>query len=256
MTDPVYLSYVNIQYWYCVIYSMFGGRCTEVGSINGSVDATLSAGANVGASASEVDFWSWLFGGNASASSVSTSAPVVHGGLFGPILDTIFFFGNLIGTLISFLWSVYSFLAYTVSGLLFLAIVGLLVYLFSIRFSEGALYGSLPAQSINVHPLRDRWQTLLDGTRSNDPKLWRQGILEADMILGEVLASVGYVGKTTSDQILLVPENAFVTLPFAWEAHRIRNFVSASSSNYILTQQEAFRVMKLYEQVFQEFGFI
>ncbi len=255
--EPLYLKYVNLQYWYCLIYSIFGGKCTEVDLVTGDVNATLTSGASTGGGASpsgNVDFWSWLFGGNGSAGSLGQ--PIVHSGPFGFIADAIFFVGNFIGAVISFIWSLYSFIAYTVSGLLFVAIVGLLVYLFSLRFSEGSLYGTLPPAETVVHPLRERWQLLLDGARSNDPKRWRQGILEADTMLGEMFEKLGYAGKTTSEQIRLVPENAFVTLPFAWEAHRIRNFVAASSSSYILTQQEAFRVMKLYEQVFQEFDFI
>ncbi len=251
--DPVYLKYLNIQYWYCLVYSIFGGKCTEVESVAGSVSGGVSGGMEV-ATPAKVGFWDWLFGGNASVS--YGAEPVVHTGVFGPLADLVFFVAGLVWALVSFVWSVYSVLAYTVSGFLFLAILGLLAYLFSIRFSENALYGTLPPAETTVHPLRERWQALLDGARSNDPKRWRQGILEADMMLGEMLEKLGYVGQSTSEQIVLVPENAFVTLPFAWEAHRIRNFVSVSSSNYILTQQEAFRVMKLYEQVFQEFQFI
>jgi len=255
MMEPLYLKYINLQYWYCLIYSIFGGKCTEVDPVIGSASAGISASAATAPDTQgSSDFWGWLFGGNGGAATGAT--PAAHTGIFGPLVDGVFFIGSAIGAVISFIWSVYSFLAYTVSGLLFIAIIGLLFYLFSIRFNEGALYGALPPAKAVVHPLRERWHLLLEGARSSDPKRWRQGILEADEMLGEVFTKLGYPGKTTSEQIKLVPDTAFVTLPFAWEAHRIRNFVAAPSSNYILTQQEAFRVMKLYEQVFQEFSFI
>ena len=91
---------------------------------------------------------------------------------------------------------------------------------------------------------------------SSDPKRWRESILGADMILGELFTTLGYQGATTDAQIRHVPDDAFANLPAAWEAHRIRNFISSPSSHFILTQREAFRVMKLYEQVFREFDFI
>ncbi|MES2014200.1 MAG: hypothetical protein V4437_00090 [Patescibacteria group bacterium] len=202
-----------------------------------------------------VNFWDWLFGGNNSVSATSTSA-VQHAGTFGFVTDAAVFVGGIIGAIISFLWSIYSFLAYTLSGVLVLVIVSALVGLFFIRLKEGAKYAALPPAETAVHPLRERWQSLLAGAMSNDPKRWREGILEADVMLGELLGHLGYAGQSTAEQIRMVPENAFVTVPLAWEAHRIRNFVSAPSSNFILTQREAFHAMKLYEQVFEEFDFI
>jgi hypothetical protein len=101
-----------------------------------------------------------------------------------------------------------------------------------------------------------RWQLLLDRAMSSDPKEWRESILAADGLLGEMLGNLGYAGEGTAEKIRSVPEGAFVTLPAAWEAHRVKNFVSSNASDFILTQREAFRVMKLYEQVFEEFKFV
>jgi carboxylesterase type B len=97
---------------------------------------------------------------------------------------------------------------------------------------------------------------ILDRTISLEPKAWKESVQEADIMLGELLAKLGYQGQNTHERLRAVQEGAFVTLPNAWEAHRIRNFISAPSSDYILTQREAFRVLKLYEQVFEEFDFI
>lgn len=252
MIEPFFLKFLNLQYWYCVIYSLLGGKCADVEPLTAGVEligvpsGTLEPVAPVG-------FWSWLFGPHGSGVS-APNAP--YSGFLGSFLDTGIFILGLIGGLIAFIWALYSTLAYIASGLLFLAIIGLLVGLFFIRMQEAALYGTLPPATNVVHPLRDRWQELLNGAMTNEPKRWREGILEADVMLGELLGKLGYVGSTTSEQIRTVPESAFVTVPLAWEAHRIRNFVSTPSSNYILTQQEAFRVMKLYEQIFYEFDFI
>jgi hypothetical protein len=135
-------------------------------------------------------------------------------------------------------------------------ILGSAIGLALIRYQELSAYGTLTRQSAVASGLRSRWQLLLDQAISTDPKAWRSAILDADIMLGELLLKLSYQGDTTAERLRAVPEGAFVTLPNAWEAHRIRNFVSARSSDYILTQREAFRVMKLYEQVFEEFDFI
>ncbi len=244
-----YLKFLNLQWWYCVIYSLFGGRCTyvdEFGNIlpeDGTGIATTTP-VHTGASGS-VDFWQWLFGGGASSGNEYSGAFAGLVNVFAPLVAV---FG--------FLWAVYSALAYTLSGLLILLILGAGIGLLMIRYRELSMYGTLSPKSAAVSGLRSRWQLLLDQAISTDPKQWRAAILEADIMLGEVLLKLGYAGESTAERLRAVPDGAFVTLPNAWEAHRIRNFVSARSSDYILTQRESFRVMKLYEQVFEEFDFI
>jgi hypothetical protein len=237
-----YFKFLNLQYWYCVVYSLFGGKCTAVdeGTINVAT-TTISTPAP----APHVGFWDWLFGGG-------------HGVYDGPFAFLVNIFAPLIGflaTALGILWAIYSVLAYTLSGLLILIITGTLLGLLWIRYQELSKYSTLsPTKKLTKD--RSRWQELLSGATSTDPKLWRESILAADTMLGELLLKLGYQGSATHERLRAVPEGAFVTLPNAWEAHRIRNFVSARSSDFILTQREAFRVMKLYEEVFEEFDFI
>lgn len=252
------LNFLNLQYWYCLIYSLFGGRCAPVKPLSVDVDATISTSPGTlatGANAQgTVGFWDWLFGGSHSSSSLASLVP--HGGFFGPFLDAVVVVAGFIGTLILFLWSLFSALSYAVSGFLVLLIIFSIVGLLWLRMEESGTYGTLPPRETVFRPLQERWHTLLDGAMSNDPKRWREGILEADGMLGELLGKLSYTGATTNERLRLVPENAFVTLPLAWEAHRIRNLTVTQTSNFILTQREAFRALKLYEQVFEEFDFI
>lgn len=231
-----YLQFFNIQYWYCVVVSLFGAECTTTDTISGGVATTTAA-------VSKPGFWEWLFGVSGSGAS---SAPT---GFFGTLFAVI-------GGVFGFLWALYSAIAFIVSFFLFVAILWFLIGIFLIRAHNQELYGTLSPASEGQHPLRSRWQALIEDAMSSDPKRWKEGILAADMLLGELFARLGYAGKGTSEQIQQIPEGAFANLPSAWEAHRIRNMISTSSSHYILTQREAFRVMKLYEQVFKEFDFI
>jgi hypothetical protein len=250
--QPFYLQFFNIQYWYCVVYSIFGGKCTVVDSQTSNIVSngwdTSGVPVNTPAFSSNPDFFSWLLGANGS--------PVHHTGFFGPVIDGVAFVAGVVIAIISFIWFVYSILAYALSALLVLVIFASLAGLFYIRSEELLLYSTLPPLEKAEHHRGSFWQSHLEDAMSSDPKRWRQGILEADKMLGELLGSLGYQGATTAEKIRQIPENAFVTLPLVWEAHRIKNFVAAPSSDFILTQREAFRVMKLYEQVFEEFNFI
>lgn len=246
-----YLKFLNLQWWYCVIYSLLGGKCTYVDEFgNITADGVGAATSSpISSPTGTTDFWAWLFGGGVRSGNEYNGA---FAGLINTFAPLIAFVGGILG----FLWGVYSVLAYVVSGLLILLILGAGIGLLMIRYQELTTYGTLPPKSSVSSGLRSRWQLLLDQAMSTDPKAWRSGILEADVMLGELLLKLGYLGDSTAERLRSVSDGAFVTLPNAWEAHRIRNFVSARSSDYILTQREAFRVMKLYEQVFEEFDFI
>ena len=230
-----YLHFINLEYWYCVVYSFFGGACTAVRAVveEGLTIAEEGDGgsSSIVAATSTVSLWGSLWSG------------------FGAV-------GALVFGVFSILWAFYSAVAYTISGLLLLLIAGSLMGLLYIRYKELSLYGTLPFETRTINPLKNRWEALLEDATSNDPKRWRRGVAEADNMLGELLAKLGYQGQTTAERLRSVPDAAFVTLPAAWEAHRVKNFVIARLSNYILTQRESFRVMKLYEQVFEEFDFI
>lgn len=214
------LRFLNLEFWYCVIYSLFGGRCALVGPVAAS--------------------------GEPSSFSLFLNS----------VLDSVGIVWEVISTAFHALWSLYSTLAYSVSGMLALSLVSTVGGLMWLRYTELKKYGRLPPEPKGSHGMRGRWEALLEQAMSTNPKEWREAILTADGMLGELLGNVGYKGADTAEKLNAVPEGAFVTLPAAWEAHRVRNFVSAGQSNFILTQREAFRIMKLYEQVFEEFKFV
>lgn len=175
------------------------------------------------------------------------------GAFFGSFFGTL---GTSIAEVFTVVWAWFSGLMFTLSFLLILLILFALLGLVIIRLRERSVYGTLPPKSEEDAPRRTQWEELLEDAKSTDPKRWRGAIVEADEMLGELLAGLGYPGMNTGERIQQLPEDAFVTVPVAWEAHRIKNFVVSGSSDFILTQREAFRTMKLYEQVFEEFDYL
>ena len=220
-----FLHFLNLQYVYCVIYSMFGGTCAYLEELRSQNEV----------SEMPPGFFEQLTEAFAAGSSVLWTA---------------------VSGIVAAFWGVYSALAWSVSGFLFFAILSALAGLVFIRLRELNMYSTLPPAEEVATDFKRYWDELLDEATSSDPKLWKHAVLEADRLLGELLLTEGFEGPTTVERLQKVPEGAFVTVPNAWEAHRVRNFVSSGASDFILTGREAFRVMKLYEQVFEEFNYI
>ncbi len=105
-------------------------------------------------------------------------------------------------------------------------------------------------------PKNERWvrvQNLIQSSSSSD---WRQAIIEADIILDEMLIRMGYEGDSIGDRLKKIEESDFITLNKAWEAHKIRNHIAHRGGDFLFSKSEAERVIDLYRQVFEEFYFI
>ncbi len=257
--EAVRIPFINWQYIYCWLASLFGARCADSAPvlpdvvpgvvIDGIQSATTSAG-----------FWSWLWpfgsGTSADVGATASDASWFLSGVPQPLLTALDSAVHVLGPVFKFVWSVFAVVSYSIAGLLLSALVVVCVLLVLIRIKDWRNSGTLPPRPTGNSYGWSRWQDLLNAAMAPEPRRWREALVVADAMLGELLTKIGYSGMTTAEQLRTVPDGAFVTLPHAWEAHRIRNFVVQKSSNFILTQREAFRVMKLYEQVFEEFDFI
>lgn len=101
-----------------------------------------------------------------------------------------------------------------------------------------------------------KWSKVLEHINSPNPADWRLAILEADIILNDMLDKMGYAGSTLGDRLKSVEASDFDTLQEAWEAHKVRNAIAHEGSDLALTKPEAERVIKLFEKVFKEFKYI
>ena len=102
----------------------------------------------------------------------------------------------------------------------------------------------------------ERWERVQELVHSPDAGNWRLAILEADIMLTDIVARMGYSGERLGEQLKQVEKSDFTTLDKAWEAHKIRNTIAHEGGDFILTQREARRVIVLYEDVFREFHYI
>jgi hypothetical protein len=102
----------------------------------------------------------------------------------------------------------------------------------------------------------ERWahiKTLIASASSSD---WRQAVIEADIMLEEMLRAIGYDGSTIGDMLKNVDPADFLTLEEAWEAHKVRNQIAHRGLEFQLERNQAERTVGLYEKVFKEFNYL
>lgn len=101
-----------------------------------------------------------------------------------------------------------------------------------------------------------RWERITAHVRSEKESEWRLAVLEADVLLDELVTNMGYRGDSLGERLKGVEKSDFTTLEKAWEAHAVRNKIAHEGAAFALTEREAKRVIGLYEEVFREFHYI
>lgn len=104
--------------------------------------------------------------------------------------------------------------------------------------------------------LSQRWKSVMEHVDSSNQNDWRQAIMEADIILEDILRKMGYQGMGVGEMLTRAEKADFKTLNEAWEAHKVRNMIAHEGSSFQLSQYEAKRVINMYRLVFEEFFYI
>jgi hypothetical protein len=135
--------------------------------------------------------------------------------------------------------------------------LGVIVYctvkIFDLRQREHHHLNTLivdPAEAKGAHP---RWRHIQDLLEGATVSQWREAIIEADIMLDEVLRKEGYAGDTVADKL---KGAHFHSVQDAWEGHKVRNRIAHDGSAFDLSQSLAQRTVAYYESVFKEFGAI
>ncbi len=158
--------------------------------------------------------------------------------------------------LISFLtglWIAITIVAYLVTA----AAIGLLVFstirMHQIEAEEHEKYATFKNEDeAEAETEHHRWKHVRELIESASPNDWRQAIIEADIILDDMLTRLGYVGDTIGDKLKTVNPAQFRTIQEAWEAHKVRNDIAHMGSSFPLTDHLAYRTILQYENVFKE----
>lgn len=160
---------------------------------------------------------------------------------------------------LSDLWSVFVVLSWLVSFLLIFGII----YAY-IRHSQlGEVFAEILKRQeeafakIHRKDVKNmRWQDVLTHSDSDRPNDWKLAIIEADIILDELLNTLGYAGTTIGDKLKSVSPTSFNTINQAWRAHSVRNRIAHEGADFNLSKKEAQQTVAEYKMVFDEFNFI
>ena len=159
---------------------------------------------------------------------------------------------SLIGTLVG--------LSFPVALFLVIAIIYCIEQLKVIRKKEELIYDTKtePAYQETTagdSVLSSRWERVKQHLDSNNQNDWKQAILEADIILDEILTSMGYRGESVGEKLKRVASGDMKSLQSAWEAHKVRNNI-AHEPGFVLGHHEAKAAIANYRSVFEEFYYI
>lgn len=152
------------------------------------------------------------------------------------------------------LWLWIIIIGYALSVVGIFIIVYTTMRLFELRKREEEFYSTVlvpPEAAGGMHPRWEHIQSLLEG---DSPSAWREAIIEADIMLDEVLTKQGYAGDGVGEK--LKAADSLKTLQNAWEAHKVRNQIAHQGSSFDLSETVARRTLAHYEAVFREFKVI
>ena len=155
----------------------------------------------------------------------------------------------------SHLWLAVIIIGYFVSLVGIIVVVYALMRLFELRQREEEYYGTVLAapEAAESSP---RWRHIEALAGGGSASEWREAIIEADIMLDDMLTRQGYAGEGVGEKPQQVERSDFNTLEDAWEAHKVRNQVAHQGSSFDLSETLAHRTIARYEAVFREFGAI
>ena len=145
---------------------------------------------------------------------------------------------------------------YALSVLGLCVIVYTIMRLFNLRKREELFYSTLLLSPESKGGVSSRWQhieSLAGGTSMSE---WREAIIEADIMLDDMLTKDGYVGAGVGEKLKAADPENFHTLQDAWEVHKVRNQIAHEGSAFNLSEPLARRTIARYANVFREFKII
>lgn len=154
-------------------------------------------------------------------------------------------------------WTAYAVFAYIIS------IIFLVWYVYGssgkkqiedITAAEQAEKERLYQERFNKRPKNHRLEEMLAHIASENPSDWKLAIIEADIILDEILKSGGYAGDSLGERLRGISSGQLRSLDDAWQAHKVRNQIAHGGADFVLTRRLAEDTIKQYRTVFHEFG--
>lgn len=181
----------------------------------------------------------------------------------GRVLFDFFGLDNLsydaVVAFLSSAWNVFVVVSMIVTFILIIGIIYVYVRIGQMMDLENAQVHSeerLYQELYGTGTANTRWQEVEQHITTDNPNDWKLAIIEADVMLEEMLESAGYAGLTIGDKLKSASPTSFRTLDDAWRAHKVRNQIAHGGADFVLTKKVAQETITQYRKVFQEFAVV
>ncbi len=154
---------------------------------------------------------------------------------------------------IAHLWLWIIVIGYILSVIALIVLIYSTVRLFELRHREEEYYDTVISPEGKASSADKRWEHIQSLSESATASDWRTAIIEADIMLDDLLTKQGYVGDNVGEKLKNADSTTFKTLQDAWEAHKVRNQIAHQGSAFDLSDTIAQRTIARYENVFREF---
>lgn len=153
-------------------------------------------------------------------------------------------------------WYVFSILSFVISALLLVGVIYAVIRFSELRQIEEESLREAERVYRQTHAAQEansKWQRVMTHTSSESPSDWRLAIIEADIILDELLDSLGYIGSSIGEKLKTAQPDVFHSIQDAWSAHKVRNAIAHRGSDFVLTKRATQEAIAHYQHVFEEF---
>ncbi|MES2930797.1 MAG: hypothetical protein V4665_03385 [Patescibacteria group bacterium] len=124
------------------------------------------------------------------------------------------------------------------------------------REIDHEIHEALARDAVETRNANPRWHYILTLIESPNESDWRVAIIESDTMLEEILREKGFEGTTVAELLEGARSSGYASIQNAWDAHVVRNQIAHQGSEFPLSQVEGRRVIKMFQNVFEEMGAI
>jgi hypothetical protein len=186
--------------------------------------------------------------------------------LFTWVVDIINWIFSIVKPIIDFLidpktWSTLGSISVIASFVFLIIIIFSIVRLLEIQIDEKKelkhkIKETLEKDREKLSKENPKWSLILKMVESPNESDWRMAILEADAFMEDSLKEKGLAGNTVSELLEDARSNGYLSIQGAWDSHILRNKIAHEGTDFPVTQVEARRAIRLYQDFFEELKII
>jgi len=152
------------------------------------------------------------------------------------------------------------FFKYVALAVILIALAGLIFViakLVEIRWFRKKIYFSdFFEESETSIARKDTWSSVKRRLDSGSDDDWELAVVEADVIVENIMERIGFRGLTLGDKIKSIDERNFSNLKNLWEAHTARIRIDQGGAEYKITKEEAKEALDKYEKALKELKYL